>query len=342
MHTTYQETDENKINHSLQKKRNIVIIVGFILIIFSIIYGLTTGSVTLTVKQVIMGLFGEANSMEHQIVWNLRLPRILTGLLVGMCLAVSGAILQGVMRNPLADPGIIGISSGAGLVAVSMMMIFPHLTHFVPLGAFVGAFIAASFIYVLAWNGGVSPLRLILAGVAINSLLGAITSGIMIIYSDKVQNVLSWLVGGLSGKSWPHLQLILPYALTGLFLSLFASRSVNILRLGDDVAKLLGHHVDRHRTLLIALSTFLAAAAVSVAGLLGFVGLVVPHIVRLLIGNDYKYVLPISALLGGVFVTLADTAARSWFEPIELPVGVLLAVIGAPFFLFLLRKGKVM
>ncbi len=333
-----EEAEKNPV----EKKRVYLLISCFVLVILTLIYGLATGSVTLTMSEVVNGLFGETGTMEHQIVWNLRLPRLLTGLLVGMCLAVSGGILQGIMRNPLADPGIIGVSSGAGLVAVSTMLIFPAYTGLVPVGAFIGAFIAAAFVYVLAWNGGVAPLRLILAGVAINTLLGALTSGVMIVYSDKVQTVLSWLMGGLSGKSWPHLQMILPYAVIGLILSLFASRSVNILRLGDDVAKLLGYNVEKHRFLLLLLSTFLAGAAVSVAGLLGFVGLVVPHIVRLLIGNDYKFLLPISALLGGALVVFADTAARSWFEPIELPVGVLLAVIGAPFFLYLLRSGKVM
>ncbi len=333
---------EDAKSDSVGRNRIFLLVGCFLLVIISLIYGLATGSVTLTVSEVLNGIFGEEGTIEHQIVWNLRLPRLLTGLLVGMCLAVSGGILQGIMRNPLADPGIIGVSSGAGLVAVSTMLIFPAYTGLVPIGAFIGAFIAAALVYGLAWNGGVAPLRLILAGVAINTFLGAITSGVMIVYSDKVQTVLSWLMGGLSGKSWPHLKIILPYAVIGLVLSLFASRSVNILRLGDDVAKLLGYNVEKHRLLLLLLSTFLAGAAVSVAGLLGFVGLVVPHMVRLLIGNDYKYLLPTSALLGGALVIFADTAARSWFEPIELPVGVLLAVLGAPFFLYLLRKGKVM
>lgn len=339
---TAEQVKGNQTSNEFVRKNRMLLLTGcFLLVIISLIYGLATGSVTLTVSEVINGIFGDEGTMEHQIVWNLRLPRLLTGLLVGMCLAVSGGILQGIMRNPLADPGIIGVSSGAGLVAVSTMLIFPAYSGLVPVGAFIGAFIAAALVYILAWNGGVAPLRLILAGVAINTLLGALTSGVMIVYSDKVQTVLSWLMGGLSGKSWPHLKLILPYAIVGLVLSLFASRSVNILRLGDDVAKLLGYNVEKHRLLLLVLSTFLAGTAVSVAGLLGFVGLVVPHMVRLLIGNDYKYLLPTSALLGGALVIFADTAARSWFEPIELPVGVLLAVIGAPFFLYLLRKGKV-
>lgn len=329
-----------KKNAALRKKRHILIIICLVLFVLSIFYGLTTGSVTLDFADVLNALKGNEDTLEHQIVWNLRLPRLLTSLLVGMCLAVSGSILQGVMRNPLADPGVIGVSAGAGLVAIITMLIFPEYTNLLPLGAFLGAFVAATFVYLLAWNGGVSPLRLILAGVAINSLLGAITSAVMILHSDKVQTVLPWLMGGLSGRSWPHFKMILPYALVGLTLSFFASRPANILRLGDSTAKLLGYRVERSRFFLLLLSTFLAGTAVSVAGLVGFVGLVVPHIVRLLIGDDYKYLLPVSMLLGGILVAFADTAARSWFDPIELPVGILLATLGAPFFLVLLRKEK--
>lgn len=334
--------EKNLTREKRRLNRKILIIISFILVIASMLYGLTTGSVHLSVSEVMNGILHKTDSIEYQIVWNLRLPRLLTGMLVGMSLAVSGGILQGVMKNPLADPGIIGVSSGAGLVAITMMLIFPEYTNLVPIGAFIGAFIAATFVYIIAFDKGVSPLRLILAGVAINTLLSAITSGVMVIYSDRVQTVLTWLMGGLNGRSWPHFYMILPYAVIGLVLTLFAAKSANILRLGDETAKLLGYNVERHRFLLLLLSTFLAGAAVSVAGLLGFVGLVVPHMVRLLIGNDYKYVLPTSILLGGALVMFADTAARSWFNPIELPVGVLLAVIGAPFFLILLRRGKVM
>lgn len=313
-----------------------------VLVLVSILYGLAKGSVPLSIIEVWNGLTSDKEGIEYQIVWNLRLPRVLTGLLVGMCLAVAGAILQGVMRNPLADPGVIGISSGAGLVAIITMLIFPQFMSLLPIGAFIGAFVAAALVYLLAWDSGISPLRLILAGVAINTLLGAITSAIMILYSDKVQAVLPWLMGGLSERSWPHFWTILPYAVIGLILSLFAARTANILRLGDDAAKLLGHNVEKSRFLLILLSTFLAGAAVSVAGLLGFVGLVVPHIIRMIIGDDYRYLIPLSALFGGMLVVFADTVARSWFDPIELPVGILLAAVGGPFFLYLLKRGKLM
>ncbi|MFJ5624265.1 FecCD family ABC transporter permease [Peribacillus loiseleuriae] len=321
------------------KKRFRTLFIFLLLCGVAIVYGVMVGSVSIPLKDVWGALFSTSDTVEKQIVWDLRLPRLLTGLLVGACLAVSGALLQGVMRNPLADPGIIGVSAGAGLVAVIMMIIFPEYIHLLPLGAFLGALIATFTIYFIAWDGGISPLRMILAGVAINSLLGAVMSTVMILYSDRVQAVLPWLVGGLAGRSWPHFQIIWPYALIGLLLSIFAIKHANIMLLGDEVARLVGNKVERSRFFLILLATFLAGAAVSVAGLIGFVGLVVPHFVRMIVGNDYRFLLPISAVAGAFLVAFADTVARSWFDPIELPVGILLAAIGAPFFLYLLRGG---
>lgn len=320
-------------------RRIAVLLVVVLLLLAAVLYGLMTGAVSIPAKGVWQALFTATDSNERQIVWNLRLPRVLTGLLVGMCLAVAGAFMQGVMKNPLADPGIIGVSAGAGFAAVLVMIVFPAQMSLLPAAAFIGALTATAVIYGAAWNGGASPGRLILAGVAINSILGAGMTTIMLLNSEQVQAVLPWLAGGLGGRSWPHLWTILPYALAGLAVSVFLIKSANLILLGDEVAKLLGNRVERSRLLLIVVATFLAGAAVSVSGTIGFVGLVVPHIVRMLVGNDYRYLLPISALGGGFLVVLADTAARSWFDPIEFPVGVLLALLGAPFFLFLLRGG---
>ncbi|MGG0717094.1 iron ABC transporter permease [Robertmurraya massiliosenegalensis] len=320
-------------------KRVAVLIVLILLAFFSVLYGLIEGSLKIPISQVWEALIHDSDTTERQIIWDIRLPRVLIGLLVGACLSIAGALLQGVMKNPLADPGVIGVSAGAGLVAVVMMILFPRFIHLLPIGAFVGAFAATVIIYLVAWERGLSPVRMILAGVAINSLLGAIMSFIMLLYSDQVQSVLPWLVGGLSGRSWQHFQIIWPYAMIGIILSVFAIKHANTLMLGDDVAKLLGNKVERSRLFLILLSTFLAGAAVSVAGLITFVGLVVPHMVRMLIGNDYKYLLPISAIGGAFLVVLADTISRSWFDPLELPVGILLAMLGAPFFLYLLKGG---
>ncbi|MBC1890555.1 FecCD family ABC transporter permease [Listeria booriae] len=328
--------------HDPRKKRRIITFsVTILLLIVVFFYGLTTGSVKVSYSEVWQTLTGGGNDMAIQLVWNLRLPRMLIAFLVGAALAIAGCLLQGVMRNPLADPGVIGVSAGGGLVAIILTIVLPSLSQFVPLGAFLGAFGTALLIYLVAWDKGVAPLRVILSGVAINAFIGAMTSGIMVLYSNRVQSIISWMTGTLSGKSWYHLNLILPYMLVGFVLSIFAIRSSNVLLLGDDAAKLLGYSVEKHRFFIIMLAAFLSGVAVSVAGLIGFVGLVVPHIFRLIIGNDYRFLLPMSAIGGALLVGFADTAARSWFASIELPVGILLAMIGAPFFLFLLQRGRV-
>lgn len=323
------------------RRRKLLLILFPCAVVFAFLFGICYGSVSIPLPE-LWRIFASASSGTDSayttIAVDLRLPRVLIGLLVGACLAVSGALLQGVMRNPLADPGIIGISTGGGTAAVVTMIMFPAFGYLLPLTAFAGAFLTSAVIYALAWDKGASPLKIILAGVAINALLGAIQSGVMVLYSERVQSVLPWLSGGLNGRSWYHLSFILPYAIVGLALALAAIRPANMLLLGDESAKLLGQKVEFMRFALIMLSALLAGTAVSVAGLVGFVGLVVPHAVRLLIGDDYRYLLPLSMLGGGALVVIADTIARTAFDPLELPVGILLACLGAPFFLILLKK----
>ncbi|WP_088834290.1 FecCD family ABC transporter permease [Paenibacillus tyrfis] len=319
-------------------RRKLLCIAAPLLLLAVAFYGIAYGSVSLSLQEVWTVFTASGPPAHEKIVMNLRVPRVLVGMLTGACLAAAGALLQGVIKNPLADPGIIGVSAGGGLAAIMAMIVFPQLSYLLPALAFLGALITSVVIYGLAWNKGASPLKIILAGVAINALLGALTNGLMVTYSDRVQAVLPWLAGGLSGRSWHHLQFMAPYAITGLALSILAIKPANLLLLGDDAAKLLGQKVEVQRLLLILLSSLLAGAAVSVAGLVGFVGLVVPHAIRLLAGEDYRFLLPLSIVGGAALVVLADTIARSWFDPIELPVGILLAGLGAPFFLFLLKK----
>ncbi|QDY84138.1 iron ABC transporter permease [Paenibacillus polymyxa] len=326
----------NKLQRT--RRRAIAWITLPILLLAVSVYGLAYGSVSIPLQEINQILLHNDESTYRTILMDLRLPRVLVGLLVGACLAASGALLQGVMKNPLADPGIIGVSAGGGLAAVITMVMLPQLSYLLPVSAFLGAFLSAIVIYLLAWDRGASPVKIVLAGVAINALLGALTNGVMVMYSDRVQAVLPWLSGGLNGRSWHHLEFMAPYAIIGLIASLFAIKPANLLLLGDDSAQLLGQRVELQRMLIILLSALLAGTAVSVAGLIGFVGLVVPHIIRLLIGEDYRFLLPLSIVGGGTLVVLADTVARSWFDPIELPVGILLSVIGAPFFLILLKK----
>lgn len=322
-------------------RRRVALIAAPLLLAVAAVYGLTTGAVGIPARELYAALAGNGDPAYEQILWNLRIPRVAIGALVGMCLAIAGCLLQGVMRNPLADPGLIGVSSGAGLAAIVIMILFPQLMPLVPLAAFAGALGAVFVTYSLAWKGGASAMRLVLSGVAINALIGAVTSAIMLLYSERVQAVLPWLIGGLGGRSWKHLEMMLPYAIVGLALAAFAVKPANVMLLGDDTAKLLGHPVEASRLFLVAVATLLAGTAVSVAGLLGFVGLVVPHIARMIVGTNYAYFLPVSAFGGAFLTVLADTAARSWFDPVELPVGILLAFLGAPFFLYLLRKGGI-
>lgn len=321
-------------------RRTLACILAPILLLLACLYGLTYGSVPISPGEVWSILLGSRPETSGQIIMDLRLPRVLVGLLVGACLAVSGALLQGVMSNPLADPGIIGVSAGGGLAAVITMIVLPQYSYLLPPAAFLGSFLAAVVIYLLAWENGASPIKIVLAGVAINALLGAAMNGFMVVFSDRVQAVLPWLSGGLSGRSWHHFGFAAPYALIGLALSLLAIKPANLLQLGDDSARLLGLRAEASRFLIILLAALLAGTAVSVAGLVGFVGLVVPHAVRLLIGGDYRFLLPVSMLGGGALVVFTDTAARTWFDPVELPVGILLAGVGAPFFLYLLRRRR--
>jgi iron complex transport system permease protein len=317
----------------------ILVLVCFGMIAVSgITLSLIKGAVNISLNDIMQALISPASDAAGQVIWNIRLPRTLVGALVGMNLALSGAILQSVMKNPLADPHIIGISSGAGLAGVIILILYPQMEYLMAPVAFCGAMGAAMLIYMLAWSGGIRPMRIILAGVAVSAFLGSGISALMVFYSDRVHGALLWMVGGLSARSWPHLYIILPYSILGGILAFLGTRKLNVLNLGDDIARGLGLNVNVTRLSMTAVAAVLAASAVSVAGLLGFVGLIVPHAARLLIGSDYRYLLPASALLGIGVVTLSDTLARTIFSPVELPVGIIMAFVGAPFFLYLLRR----
>lgn len=303
-----------------------------------VLISLGSGAVQVSVPTIVRVLAGQEQGMMRDIVWNVRLPRTLIAALVSVNLALAGALLQGVIRNPMADPHIIGVSSGAGLFGIAAIVVFPAYAWLVTPAAFAGAMLAAGLIYALAWRGGARPERLLLSGVAVSALFGSGVSGLLTFYSDRVDGALLFLVGGLSAKSWPHLQLLLPYSAAGTLLALAAGQRMNILLLGDANASGLGLRVERTRLVVTAVAALLSASAVSVAGLLGFVGMIVPHAARMLVGGDYRLLLPASALLGIAVLTAFDTLSRIAFAPIELPVGILMGVAGAPFFLYLLRK----
>lgn len=333
-----QETRVASFFMTMGKKRLLVLFLFAVLAVAGCLVSLMKGAVPVSISEIFQSLLAGNGATNEQIIYNIRLPRTIVAALTGMNLALSGAILQAVMKNPLADPHIIGISSGAGLAGISIMILYPTLEYLITPAAFMGAMAAAVCIYLLAWKGGIRPVRIILAGVAVSSFLGAGISALLIFYSDRVHGALMWMVGGLSARSWPHVEIILPYAAAGFFFAMLGSRQLNLLQLGDEIAKGLGLRVEAARLLMTAVAALLAASAVSVVGLLGFVGLIVPHAARLLIGSDYRYLLPATALLGIAVVTASDTFARVVFAPTELPVGIIMAAVGAPFFLFLLRR----
>ncbi len=319
-----------------------VLLALLILLAAACLVSMAVGSAGYSVPEILRALFSEEKSAIKTIVINLRLPRIILAILIGASLAAAGALLQSVMRNPLADPGTIGVSAGAGTAATTILLLFPNLTSSVPLFAFGGAALACVLIYMMAWKEGVDPTRIILSGVAINSVLGAYNSLLQLLNSDSLEGVLAFMNGSLSGRSWSQVRLLSVYASIGLVLAFLCIKSANALQLGDEMAKSLGVKVSGSRVLLSGVAAFLAASTVSVAGMIGFVGLVVPHISRLLVGSDYKAMLPTSVVLGALVLLVADTVGRTIVPGMEIPVGIVMAVCGGPFFLYLLRKkGKV-
>lgn len=329
---------KEEASNAVLVRRIFVLIIFAVLAVGGFMLSVGMGSVSIPLDEIITVIFGTGTSTHEQILWNIRLPRTIVAAFVGINLALSGAVLQAIMKNPLADPHIIGISSGAGLAGILVMLVFPGYEYLVTPVAFLGAMAAAVVIYILAWKNGIRPVRIILAGVAVSAFLGAGISALMIFHSDKVHGALMWMVGGLAARSWPHVDIIYPYAVAGIILVMLGARHLNILQLGDEIAKGLGLNVELTRIVMTAIAAMLAASAVSVVGLLGFVGLIVPHAARLIIGSDYRFLLPGAALLGAAVVMFSDTFARTAFAPTELPVGILMAGLGAPFFLFLLRR----
>ncbi len=312
---------------------------GLLLLGLALVVGLslTQGSVVMTRTELWAALLRQGTATNQVIVWDLRLPRLVAALLVGASLGVSGALLQGMLRNGLASPFLLGISSGAGLVVV-LIVTLGLWQVWVPLGAWLGAILTTALVYLLAYGrGGLSVERLILGGVAFSSFFGAIQSLMLLMARDgRIQAALNWLIGSFNGRGWVEVRLVGPAMMVALVVGCLLARQVNLLNLGDDLAVGLGTSLVRSRLLIGAAATFLAAGAASIAGLVGFVGLIVPHGARLLVGTDYRLVLPFSALGGALVLAAADLAARA--GPVELPVGVVTAFLGAPVFIWLLYR----
>ena len=282
---------------------------------------------------------------EQLVIEQIRLPRIVVGATVGMALGVAGATMQGLFRNPMADPGIIGVSAGGAVGAV--IAIATGLTGLfflaLPTFAFVGAIAASFLVYGIAAVGGrFSMATLLLAGVAVNAFLGAVVSAIIILLPDNeaLREILFWLAGGLDSRSWEHVRISAPLILGATAVIVLMARDLNLLMLGDDEARSMGVRVGMARPVLLAAASLATGAAVAVSGTIAFVGLVTPHILRLVLGPDHRVLIPMSAAGGAVFVIVADTVARTIVQPAEFRVGVLTAFVGAPFFIFLLIKNK--
>ncbi len=279
---------------------------------------------------------------EMAVIWYIRLPRMIVGLLVGAALGVSGAVMQGLFSNPLADPGIIGISAGAATGAVlSIALGISSFNMFaMPFMAFCGSIIAVFLTVFLAMkNGKVPVMTLLLSGVAVGMLLGAITSGTLTFMNEqKLQQYLFWMVGGLDYRRWEHVYVAFAPILVGIFIMILLARHLNILSLGEIEAKAVGMSVLRYRLGLLFIAAMVTATSVCVSGNIGFVGLVIPHLMRMLFGPDHRLLLPASGLGGALFLIICDSIGRTIISPVEIRVGIMTAVLGTPYFLYLLRK----
>lgn len=317
-----------------KNEAGVTITVLSLLLLLMMILSLFVGSVFISPDQL----------FQSNILWQIRLPRVVLAALVGLLLSVSGVILQGVLRNPLADPYILGISAGAGVgaalsIALGAQFVVLGMSS-IPATSFIFSLAAVFVVYKLSQVAGkTSPETLILAGVALSSFCAAILS-LIIILSGNLQTIYFWLLGSLTLANWGNVLTVIPYALVGLGAAYFFSKELNALLLGEEMATTLGIDVEYVKLILILFSSLMTAAAVAVSGLIGFVGLIIPHWIRLLIGPNHRLLVPVSALSGMLLMVIADTLARTLFAPLEIPIGVIMALLGAPFFLYLLRRRR--
>nr|WP_275984124.1 iron ABC transporter permease [Paenibacillus hamazuiensis] len=323
----------------IHKKTAALSLVLLIACALAAIVSIGLGEMAISPSDVIRGMLGGGEEAHRMVIQQLRLPRILTALLAGASLAASGAILQAMIRNPLASPDIVGVTGGASVAAVSFLTFFAgqFSIRWLPVAAMCGAVAVSAILYSLAWKKGITPIRLVLVGIGMSSLTSAATT-MMIVFHPKndAGQAYLWLTGSVYAANWENVLSILPWCIVLLPLAFLLSRHVNIGQLGDDVAAGAGSSVELSRLLLLLLSVALAGAAVSVAGGVGFIGLIAPHMARKLVGSSFENMLPIAVLLGGLIVMLADLAGRTLFLPLDVPVGVFTSAVGAPFFIYLL------
>ncbi|MDE5985037.1 MAG: iron ABC transporter permease [Eubacterium sp.] len=298
-----------------------------------------TGSLKVTPIELFMGLFVEHNP-DVATIYDLRFPRIFIAMLGGAAIAVSGVLLQAVMKNPLADPGIIGVSSGASFTAVLVTAFFPAMYFFTPLFAFIGGMLAFLLVYSLSWKGGLSPIRIILVGVAVEAMLSGLMSAFNSGTGSTYSGVASIVNANISMKTWDDFKTLVIYAVIGLLASLFVTRQCNLLALEDKTARSLGVNVTKSRIIISIIAVLLASISTAIIGPISFLGLIVPHIARLLVGSNHKVLIPYTILLGAFTLLLADTIGRTIAYPYEISASIIMAVIGGPFFIILLRRAK--
>ena len=298
------------------------------------------GSLKVGVDELFGGLFSGNLSDNAATVVDLRFPRIIISITAGAAIAVSGTLFQAVLKNPLADPGIIGISGGASLAAVLITAFFPSMFFMIPIGACVGGIVAFALVYTLSWKGGLSPLRIILVGVAASALFSGISEAFNSMNGGNMQGVAAIVNGNITMKTWDDVNMILPYVCIGLAASLFAAGGCNILSLEDKTARSLGVNVSRMRIVVSVIAAVLVSVSTAAAGVIGFIGLIVPHIGRILVGSDHRKLIPYSALLGALVFLCADTVGRTIAAPYEVSASVIMNIAGGPFFIILLRRSK--
>lgn len=306
----------------------IVILLGI-----TIIYSATTGSIKMSFLEFITAIF-DTNNDKMAAIKDLRFPRIIVALFAGAALSVSGVLLQAIMRNPLADAGFIGISAGAAFTKLFIVSFVPTMFFFSPMAAFIGGAFACFLVFLLSWKSGLNPLKLILVGIAINAMFSGLTEAMINFGASSSGSITS----NLTLKTWNDVTLIVTYGTIGLLLAFILYSWCNVLVLSDKTAKSVGFNVTAARIVIAVVAVLLAASSVVVAGVISFVGILVPHIARRLVGYDHKILLPFTALLGAFIILLADTLGRTLFSPMEIPASTIMAIIGGPFLIFLLRK----
>ncbi|GIP28972.1 ferrichrome ABC transporter permease [Paenibacillus sp. J23TS9] len=317
------------------------ILAAVLLFIAIFMLAMVLGAADTSIKDVWSALTSSNDGEKLSIIREIRLPREIAAIFVGAALAVSGAIMQGMTRNPLADPGLLGLTAGANAALAVTIAFIPSVNYFgLMVACFIGAAVGAALVFGISAvkRGGFSPLRIVLAGAAISAFLYAVADGVGITFKIS-KDVSMWTSGGLVGANWEQLQVIVPFIVVGIIIAILLSKQLTILSLSEEVAVGLGQKTARIKTILFVVTVMLAGASVALVGSLTFIGLMIPHIVRAIVGTDYRYTIPMSGLVGAAFMMFADTLARTISAPYEAPVAAIVAVLGLPFFLVIVRKG---